>query len=350
MTMKMKAALWYGPGDIRIEEVSLPSPGPGEVLVKIEAALTCGTDFKTFRRGHAMLIKKTPSAFGHEMAGVIASTGKGVSSFKEGDRVVAANSAPCDRCFFCQKNQKNLCDNLEFLNGAFAEYLLVPARIAEKNLYHLPPTLSFRDAAATEPLASIVRCADQLNVKPGEKVCVIGSGSTGLLWVQMAKQLGAQVLCVARNLQKLETAKKVGADYILSTLQTKNVAKNLKEEVWDLTHKGYGPDVVIEAAGQPETWELATQLVRKGGRVSFYGGCKQGTTVTLDTHKLHYEELTLSGIFHHTPAYFKKALDLIAQSRIQIAPLIAGEKKLADIHQIFQKGVAETPLKFAVIP
>lgn len=342
----MKAALWYGPEEVRVEETDIPEVRPGEVLVKIGVALTCGTDFKLFRRGHALLVKNLPSPFGHEMAGTIVALGAGVTSFKVGDRVVAANSAPCDDCFFCSRKQWNLCENLKFLNGAYAEYIAIPARIVAKNLYLIPDTLSFRDAALTEPLACAVRCVDHNQVARGESVCVIGAGPCGLLFVQLAKMLGAQVICIGRNPAKLEAARQLGADHVLSVLYTEDVRK----EVRQLANQGYGPDLVIEAAGQPDTWELATSLVRKGGRVSFYGGCQKGTTVSLDTHRIHYEELDMSGVFHHTPPHFSKALHLIAQGKINVSHLIEGEKRLTEINQIFQKHVSDNPLKFAIVP
>lgn len=342
----MKAALWYGPEEVRVEETEIPEPGPGEVLVKIGVALTCGTDFKLFRRGHALLVKNLPSPFGHEMSGTVAAVGHGVETFRAGDRVVSANSAPCDHCFFCSKKQWNLCENLEFLNGAYAEYIRIPARIVAKNLYRIPDSLSFRDAALTEPLACAIRCIEQHDLNPGEVVLVIGAGPCGLLFVQLAKRLGAKVLCLGRNPQKLERARQLGADHLLSTLYTPDI----RGEVLKLANGGYGPDVVIEVAGQPETWELATSLVRKGGRVSFYGGCQQGSRVSLDTHRVHYEELRFSGVFHHTPGHFAKALQLIADRQIHVGHLIEGEKKLTEINQIFRKNVGENPLKYAIVP
>lgn len=347
---KMLAARWYGPEDLRLEEIDTPSAGPGEVLIKVRSALTCGTDFKFFRRGHAILARIVPSLFGHEVSGAISSVGSGVTGFKEGDEVVAANSAPCENCFFCQKSQYNLCENLTLINGAFAEAILVPAQIVKKNLYHKPRQLSFRDAASTEPLASVVRCAEQIKIQRGEYVLILGSGPTGLLWVQVAKYYGAKVVVAARTQSKLDIAKRLGADEIVLMQGLAAQGSQLKTTIQEKTYPGYGPDVVVDATGQPEIWELAFDLVRKGGRVSCYGGCKHGTSMTLDTHKLHYEEITVSGIFHHTPEYFKKALHLIADGHVKIDTLIQASKSLSQIGEIFQKGVAETPLKFEIVP
>ena len=154
--MKMKAIQFYSPLNISYEDVEINDPKEGEVQVKIMAALTCGTDVKTYKRGHPVLIKKVPSGFGHEFSGIISKVGKNVVGFKEGDRVVAANSAPCGECFFCKRGDYNLCENLEFLNGAYAEYINVPQSIVKRNLLHLPDDLSFERAAFAEPLANVV--------------------------------------------------------------------------------------------------------------------------------------------------------------------------------------------------
>lgn len=342
---KMRAALWYGPEEMRIEEVDIPRVGPGEVLVQVGTALTCGTDFKIFRQGHALLVKNCPSPFGHELAGTIAEVGSQVKNFRVGDRVVSANSAPCGTCFFCQKEQFNLCENLEFLNGAYADYICIPPRIVQKNLYKIPSHLSFREAALTEPLACVLHCMDRIAPSSEELLCVIGSGTCGLLFTQLAKLYGVKVIVVGRGQKKLKVALKLGAEKVFSILQD-----SFEEKIRACSVGGYGPDTVIDVAGQPATWELATRLVRKGGRVWFYGGCATGSSVSLDTHRLHYDEISCFGIFHHTPKHFRRALDLIADGKIQVEPLIWGEKRLAELNQVFQKGVATNPLKIAIIP
>lgn len=343
--MKMKAALWYGPEEIRLEEIGVPEIGPDEVLVKIGAALTCGTDFKLFRRGHPVLVKSVPSLFGHEMAGTIVEKGRRVTGFDVGDGVVAANSAPCGECFFCVREQWNLCENLEFLNGAYAEYIRIPARIVQKNLYKIPVGVGFREAASTEPLACALHCFERVQLRPHETLCVIGAGPCALLFVQLGKMVGANVICLSRGEEKLAVAKKLGADHIVSVLEN-----DFQKKVQQLSTGGRGPDAVIEVVGQSATWELAASIVRKGGRVWLYGGCAKGTSVTLDTHRVHYGEISLSGVFHHTPRHFAESLSLISQKKIDVATLISGQKKLAEIDQVFQKGVAENPLKIAILP
>lgn len=343
--MKMQAALWYGPEEIRIEEVEVPRIREGEVLVKIGTALTCGTDFKLFRQGHALLVKDVPSPFGHELAGTVVEAGPDVSPVAVGDRVVAANSAPCGDCFYCSEGRPNLCEKLEFLNGAYAEYIRIPSRIVQKNLYKIPEHVSFRDAALSEPLACVLHCVDRLSLQPGQTVCVIGAGTCGLLFTQLGKLHGVRMIVVGRGEEKLNVARRLGADLTVSILQD-----DWQQKVGAFQPSGRGPDIVIDATGQPDAWELATTLVRKGGSVWFYGGCAKGTRISLDTHRLHYDEITCAGVFHHTPAHFKRALELIANRNVSVDPLIQGEKRLRELNQVFLKGKVGNPLKIAIIP
>src|SRR6185369_12461208 len=151
----MKAAVLYGKEDVRVEDVQPQPLKPGEVRIQIEAALTCGTDLKVFKRGYHAKMIVPPAVFGHELAGVISETQSPACHL--GDRVVVANSAPCGACFFCRHEQENLCDDLLFLNGAYAESIVIPARIVEKNLLRLGDNTGFTDAALTEPLACVVQ-------------------------------------------------------------------------------------------------------------------------------------------------------------------------------------------------
>jgi L-iditol 2-dehydrogenase len=342
----MKIARWYAPEEIRLDEVPCPTPGEGEVLVKIGAALTCGTDFKTFKRGHPRLIKSIPAPFGHEMAGTVAALGNGITTFQVGDRVVVGNSAPCEKCFYCQKKSFSLCEDLQFLNGAYSEYILVPRRIAAVNLYKIPDSLSFPNAALSEPLACVLNAFEKVSPQPGESMALLGAGPMGVLFAQLAKLYGLHLVAIARDPKKLKNLREFGAAEVVSLTKDSDPIQKARS----FLNGGRGADIVIEAVGLPEMWELATTLARPGGRVCFYGGCAAGTKVSLDTYRLHYEELQLFGVFHHTPHYFKKAVESLAQGKIRAQGLIVGEQRLADIHQVFRKGEVSNPLKLAVIP
>ncbi|MDX1386576.1 MAG: alcohol dehydrogenase catalytic domain-containing protein, partial [bacterium] len=342
----MRSLRWYAPEQIQLDTVPLPQVGPGEALVKIGAATTCGTDFKTFRRGHPRLIREIPAPFGHEMAGTVAAVGPGVKGFSPGDRVVVGNSAPCGQCFYCRKKSPALCEDLQFLNGAYSDFILVPARIVEVNLHPIPDSLSFATAALSEPLACVLNAFEKVGPRAGESVLLIGAGPMGVLFAQLAKLYGTSLIALARDPEKLKNLQKHGAREVISLTQDEKPL----EQARLLLNEGRGADIVIEAVGLPETWEMAVDLARPGGRVCFYGGCAQGTSVSLDTYRLHYEELNLFGVFHHTPAFFKKAVELLSDEKIKPEGLVVGEIPLEDYGLLFRKGMKSNPLKYAVVP
>ncbi len=345
--MKMKAIQYWGPKDIRYEEVSVKPLEKGEVLVKVESALTCGTDVKTFRRGHPVLIKKIPSGFGHEFAGVVAQVADDVENFKVGDRVVAANSAPCGECFFCKREEYNLCENLDLLNGAYAQYIVVPERIVKKNMLLLPNDLSFDKAAFCEPLANVVHGVERTDIKAGQTVGIIGIGPIGLMFAKLCKLKGAKVIAAGRNPMKLMLAEKfAGVDEIIDLKKYENPEKIFL----DFTEGRKGLDVAVECVGLPEIWERMFSCVRLGGTVHFFGGCKSGSTVTFDTTKMHYGDIKMMSVFHHTPKYFRQALDLIASGQVPVEKLITNTIGLRDLQSAMEQHIAGQAIKFLVKP
>ena len=345
--MKMKSIQYWGPGDIRLEEIMVKPLDDGEVLVKVESALTCGTDVKTFRRGHPVLIKQIPSGFGHEFAGVVAKIGKKVEGFEVGDRVVAANSAPCGKCFYCKKEEFNLCENLDLLNGAYAEYIIVPARIVEKNMLKLPEGLSFDKAAFAEPLANVVHGIERTDIKPGQTVGIIGIGPIGLMFAKLAKLKGARVIAAGRNQLKLRLAKEfAGVDEVVDLSKYPNPEKIFMS----FTEEGKGLDVAIECVGLPSIWERMFSLVRPGGTVHFFGGCKSGSTVNFDTTRMHYGDIKMISVFHHTPKYFRQALDLIASGEVDVEKLITATIPLSEVENAMEKHINGEAIKFLVKP
>src|SRR5947209_5358718 len=277
----MLAAMFYAPLDVRMERRPIPQPEVGEVLLKVVAATTCGTDVKTYLRGHPLLFRKTPAGFGHEVAGFVAAIGPGVTQCAEGDAIVIANSAPCLQCFYCRRGRFSLCENLLLLNGAYAEYLLVPERIVRQNLYQLAAGTSFVAAALTEPLACALHGIDASAIAQGDTVAILGSGPLGLLLAAAAKLQGAYVIITGHGEQRLALARHFGADVVIdvSAMAPQEQCEAVRKETGD----SRGADVVIEAVGTPETWELATSMARPGGLVNFFGGCAAGTQVSLET-------------------------------------------------------------------
>jgi L-iditol 2-dehydrogenase len=311
----LRALLYHGPGDLRVEEVPRPEPGPGDVLVQVEVALTDGTDAKAFRRGHPLLFESLPSPFGHEFCGYDVASGQ---------RVVAANSAPCGSCGACRRGEEALCENLHpFLNGAYAEFLLVPERIAARNLLPVPPALRSEVAALVEPLACCLRGIERAQVEPHQTVAIVGPGPIGLMLCAAAKDAGARVVAVGGRAERRALASEFGAE----------------------PGEGAGADIVIEAVGREQAWRNALELVRPGGTVVFFGGRE----VAVDTFRLHYEELTLRGSFHHTPRHVRAALAFLASGAYPWERLITHQVGLEGVAGLF----ADPPrdlLKASVLP
>lgn len=347
MIDKMHAVMYHGPQDVRYEQVDVPNIDDNEVLVKVKAALTCGTDIKTYKRGHPVLIKSIPSGFGHEFSGVIENVGKNIKDFKVGDRVVAANSAPCQTCFYCRKGEYNLCENIEFLNGAYAEYIKIPAKIVQQNLLKIEDEISFEEAAFTEPLANVVHGVERTGIKPGMHVGVVGIGPIGLMFVKLAKLKGANVIAAGRNPLKLKLAKEFGgADHVINLREV-----NCPEEAFkSLTPEGKGLDIVIEAVGLPEIWERMFSLTRKGGTVHLFGGCKSGTKVSIDTRRLHYDEIKVLSVFHHTPEYVKESLKLISEGLVDVRKLITNRLHISQIDEAIKLHDAGKAIKVVLTP
>ncbi|HEY5297181.1 MAG TPA: zinc-binding dehydrogenase [Verrucomicrobiae bacterium] len=335
----MKAAVLHGQEKILMEDLASPALKPGEVRLRIEAALTCGTDLKVFKRGYHAKMIVPPAVFGHELSGIISEVQSPKSKvqkqkWKIGERVVVANSAPCGECFFCKNNQENLCDDLLFLNGAYAESIVVPARLVQKNLLRLRPETTFRDAALTEPLACVVQGIEDLKLRAGQKILILGAGPIGLMFVALAKNLGCEVSVAGRGASRLEAAKKLGATQVIDIGDGKNLVEKIRAESKTRF------DAVIEAVGKPEIWEAAVQLVRKGGAINFFGGCPSGTSVSFDTQLIHYSNLTLLASFHHTPRTIRRALEFIEAGVIRAADFVDGECALSDLPELFKSMAA----------
>lgn len=341
----MLAALLYGQEDLRLEQVADPTPNAGEVVIQVAAATTCGTDLKVWRRGGHAKMLKPPTLFGHEAAGTIVALGAGVAGWHIGDRVVANNSAPCLHCFFCQRQEYSLCPDLTFNNGTFAEYLKIPAPIVEQNLLLIPDGLPDAVAAMTEPLACVLHGVARSNVKPGDRVVVMGDGAIGLMFVGVLAQQGAEVLLFGGSASRLEIGAKLGASQTFNYRQVTDVPALVK----DLTN-GWGADVVIEATGVPAVWETAIACARPGATVNLFGGCPKNTTITVNTEQLHYSELTLKGVFHNTPHYVRAALDLLASRTLPFELLISSHQPLHQLEQVFQAMKDRQVIKVAIAP
>lgn len=342
----MLAALLYGQEDLRLEEVATPTPAVGEVVIQVGTATTCGTDLKVWRRGGHARMLKPPTLFGHEAVGEIVALGESVTGWNIGDRVVANNSAPCMTCFFCRRQEYSLCPDLLFNNGTFAEYLKIPAPIVQHNLLAVPPDLPNALAAMTEPLACVLHGISCSNVQTGDRVVVIGDGAIGLMFVAvLAYQSGAEVFLFGGNDSRLQIGEQLGASRTFNYHQVTDVPAQVRS----LT-QGWGADVVIEATGIPAVWECAIACGRPGATINLFGGCPHDTTITVSTHQLHYNALTLKGVFHNTPVHVREALFLLASRVIPFELLITDHRPLKDLELAFEDMKNRKAIKVAIEP
>jgi L-iditol 2-dehydrogenase len=345
----MLAVRFYSPGELRAEQVPIPEAGPGELVVRNAATLTCGTDVKMYRRGHPLA--KPPQIMGHEFAGTVTAMGAGVEKFRKGMRVVSANSAPCGQCFYCLAHQPNLCEHLDesivgfTWPGSYAEYTRIPERIVRQNTFEIPEGVRLEEVASLEPLACVVHGWDLLHPMPGGVTVIIGGGPIGLLHAQLARLNGAKqvALCDVVD-QRLMEASKSGIDVTINSAK-----EDMRERILSLTERR-GADVVVEAVGRGETWERAPGLARKGGTVLLFGGCPAGTSVPFDASSIHYGELQIQGAFHHTPASVERAFRLIVSEQVSIKPLLSHDMPLDRAKEALELMEAGKALKIVLRP
>jgi L-iditol 2-dehydrogenase len=336
------SAILTEPGKIELREIEVPEPSEGELLIKIKAALTCGTDLKAFIRGHSLI--KIPGPFGHEFSGIVAGKGKGVSRFKTGDNVMAVHSAPCLNCSYCKRGTYNLCENItsSMVLGAFSEYILLPKHVVKQNAFKKPADLNFKEAAFLEPLSCVVHAMEPLNITRKDTIFIIGAGPIGLLHLMYAKTKGAKVLITGLEEDRLKTAKKLGAESAFHPSQATETVKEFTQ--------GMGVDYVFECTGQPDIWETSIDFTRKGGTVIFFGGCRPGSMVKFKADRVHYDEITLKGAFHYAPSDVKRSYSLLKNRKIEVKKLISGTFPLEEITDVFIRLSKGSGIKYAVTP
>lgn len=341
----MKQLVLLEPGKLTLREVEPPQPAEGELVVRIEAALTCGTDLKTFRRGHPKW--PTPTPFGHEFSGVIHAVGAGVTQFKVGQAVMVAPTAPCGKCQHCLRGYGNLCDYTmaTMMLGAYAEYIRVPAHIVKTNVYLKPDNLSFLESAVLEPLSCVVFGDEQLTIDERDTVVIIGAGPIGLLYLMVARLRKAKrIIVVGHRHLRLAAARSLGADVVIDYSETDYAA-----EIMRMTD-GRGADVVIECTGFPAVWERSVNLACRGGQVMLFGGCKPGTKVHLPMNRILMDGITIKGAFHYTPSAAKHAQSLLASGGLDVKQLITDIHGLSEYKTIFERLDSGEVIKLGVNP
>lgn len=329
----MKALVLTEPGCLDYHTVRVPSPGPGEVLLKVLAATTCGTDLKAFLRGHPQI--PMPGVLGHEYSGTVAAVGAG-ASFSVGDAVMGVHSAPCQECFWCLRGQENLCESLMATKvlGSYAEYLLIPERIVRLNLFTKPAALSFETASLLEPLSCVAQGIRIHQPKPEDRVLIIGPGAIGLMFVAALRLLGVDNITLAgRNKERLAVGEELGA----------------KAMMLDEVEKGQF-DTVIECTGTTEIWERSIDYSRRGGTVVLFGGCASGTQVSFDTKRVHYDQITLLSPFHFGTEAVRTARQWLLNPKMNLQPLLSGFRSLDQGEEVFRDLKAGRGIKYVFQP
>jgi L-iditol 2-dehydrogenase len=346
----LKVARFYAPGDLRIEEVPRPEAGPGELLIRVRACGTCGTDVKILSFGHHHLVP--PRVLGHEVTGEVEELGSGTEGFAPGDRVQMIAAIPDGECFECTHRSMSICANQESIgyhyDGGFAEWLVVPAKVLKvKGLNVIPEATTFEEAAVTEPLACVLNGQELAAVTNEDVVVVIGAGPIGCLHVRLARARGAsQVVLVERSTSRLEmSAERVSPDAAIDTTKDDAIDAVLK-----LT-QGRGADVVITAAASGGAQEEALQMAARGGRISFFGGLpKDDPFIKLDSNLVHYRELKVVGANGSTPAQNTEALGLIADGSVPVADLITDRFPLDRVHDAIEAVRSGHSIKVVITP
>ncbi|MFN8610947.1 MAG: alcohol dehydrogenase catalytic domain-containing protein [Vulcanimicrobiota bacterium] len=333
------------PGQLEMRDVPVPQAGPGEVVIRVETALTCGTDLKTYRRGHPKF--PFPFLMGHEYTGVVHQAGPGVSAFRAGDAVMGVHSAPCNKCRMCRRGYQNLCESIiaRMAWGAFAQYYKAPAEVVAQNLYLRPSHVSPQRAAFLEPLACVVQGQAQIPLDPEDTVVVMGCGTIGLLHVMLAKQRGAgRIIVSGRHQERLLLAQELGATDLIDVDRS-----DARAEVQRLTG-GRGAELVIECVGRPDAWQEAHWHAAQAGFVLLFGGCPANSSAAFDTTRLHYDQLTLKGVFHFTPSDVKQAYHYLCDTPLPVEKILSGSATLDKLPEIIARLDRGQGIKYAIQP
>lgn len=344
----MRAALLFGKEDLRVEEIPTPEIGVEEVLLEVKAAAVCGTDIRMYRNGAKGVSPKTPLVPGHELAGVVAKAGREVRGLREGTPVAVAPNMGCGTCDACVSGNTQLCQ-VDFrafginLPGGFAEYVRIPAEaVRQGNLCPMAPKLSFTAAALAEPLSCVYNAFLRSDIRPGDRVLIIGAGPIGLMHAKLARAGGAgKVFLNDLSAERLQLCRSLEPDLI-------TVGGEVVQAVMEATG-GRGADVVITACPAPEAQADALRVAAANGRVLFFGGLPaERSTVGLDTNLIHYRQLVVSGTTRQSIGQYRRVLRLIEEGVVKVEDLVSARYKLEAIREAFGAVLRGSGLKHVV--
>ena len=344
----MKAAFYYGIGDIRVEEVPIPEIGENEVLVKVKACAVCGTDNRIYKFGHFKIPAGVKRVLGHETCGEVAKAGSKVRRFAEGDRVAVAPNIGCGACHMCIQGFNQLCPTYEAfgisIDGGFAQYLRVPAG-AIGNVAKIPDHVSYQEAVLIEPLSCVYNAYEAHRTVPGDVVLIIGAGPIGALHALLNKSAGGRVIVADISDVRLAEMQKYGADAVIHTAE-----RDLKSEMNRIT-EGRGADVVITACSVPEMQALALEIAGCHGRVSLFGGMPKGKEIVeLNTNLIHYKELLVTATTGSSMQDFHNAIRILSSGHFEVAPLVSAVFSVEETVAAFEYAAKGLGMKALVAP
>jgi L-iditol 2-dehydrogenase len=338
----MRAAVYHPPSEIRVEERPRPQIGAGEVLLKVRACGVCGTDVLKVTRA----LPKKPVVLGHELVGDVVEIGAGVTKFKLGDRVVVAHHVPCGNCHFCRHGNHSMCRHFKETNldpGGFAEYLRIPAEHVEQTAFLVPKKLSDDEALFTEPLSCCVRNVRRASLLPGDFTVVVGMGSIGLMMVQLLKLIPTQVLALDLFEDRLDLAKKLGADFALRG-DAPNIAEFIAEKTEDRR-----ADLVCFTAGGDKVFQSAFQWVRDGGALNLFASLSD-RPVEISLDALYHHEITVFSSYSPSPEDLVEAHRLLCEGKVKVAPLVTHHVPLEQIQESIGWITAQKAMKVIINP
>jgi len=343
----VKAAVFHGPNDLRLENLPVPAIAQDQLLLKVEACAICGSDLRTYRFGASNITE--PVTLGHEIAGTIVQAGGALTGFCPGQRVAVAPAIPCLECRYCRQGMETVCDNLRSIgyqfHGGFAEFMAVPFSAVKAGCVNtIPEGLSFAEATLAEPLACAINGQELLNVGPADTVVILGAGPLGCLHADLARIRGAcKVILTDLRQQRLELARQFAADVFINAQQENVEAKVLEET------GGVGASVVIVAAASGAAQQQALALAAKHGRVSFFGGLPKTSPFTsINANLIHYRELFVMGAYGSKPKHNRQALELLASGQVHASSLIGMLAPLDRIEEAME-AVAQGALLKAIV-
>jgi L-iditol 2-dehydrogenase len=340
----LKQAWLIRPGKVAVKEVPFSTEEiklkKGELLVRIKAALTCGTDLKAYLRGHKLI--PMPGPLGHEFSGIVVKAGKS-TPFKKGTEIMSVHTAPCGACLYCKKGLENLCENImdTKILGAFGEYLVIPSHIVKRNVFKKPKSLSFEEASFLEPLSCVVHGLAGRGLRKGGSALIFGAGPIGLLHLILLRKKGVRTAICALEPQRLALARRLGAEL---AVKPDKLTSSLKRAF------PLGVDFVFECTGRKNIWEESVNYLRRGGTAVLFGGLPRGTEITWLADKIHYDEITLKGSFHYRPEDVKEAYGLLAKRKIDVKPLISGEFRLEEMEKALRNLSKGKGIKYVIRP